>query len=378
MRRQTMRERDDKTKVVEYELARLATPLKYAAPAVGAIQLRSPGWLPSRPCCCVRIRCGILASTFCNLYLIRVLKTEVTLACHACTPCSSSIFRRLGELKETCAIERIESAPKLAAAPVLDVSFAAAYGGERAGGRLDRSEPALLRSIWTTPTGRNPVQAGLGQIILLLVEQLLKGWHSAEHLAAALATTQAPAAAASGGGGVHTDTFVILAAVLCFLLCVVGLAVVARCSRLCNPSAFAVEAEPAEAMPPAAAPCKGLKKKALQSLPTVSFEVAEPAAAGEEERPECAICLAEFARGDEVRVLPPCGHGFHAACVDVWLLSSSTCPSCRRALVLVAPSPATATEPPPCCACADAAQASAQSQSTVAGERGGCRTSSVP
>ncbi|KAL5201217.1 hypothetical protein ABZP36_035571 [Zizania latifolia] len=194
---------------------------------------------------------------------------------------------------------------------------------------------------------------------------------SAEHLAAALATPP-PAAAASGGGGVHTDTFLILAAVLCFLLCVVGLAVVARCSRLCNPSAFAVEAEPAEEMPPAV-PCKGLKKKALQSLPTVSFEV-EPAAAGQEERPECAICLAEFARGDEVRVLPPCGHGFHAACVDVWLLSSSTCPSCRRALVLqVAPSPATATEPPPCCA--DAAQASAQSEATVAGERGGCRTS---
>ncbi|KAL5201251.1 hypothetical protein ABZP36_035605 [Zizania latifolia] len=36
MRRQKMRERDDKTKVVEYELARrLATPLKYAAPAPG-------------------------------------------------------------------------------------------------------------------------------------------------------------------------------------------------------------------------------------------------------------------------------------------------------------------------------------------------------
>uniref|UniRef100_A0A0E0M4B7 RING-type domain-containing protein n=1 Tax=Oryza punctata TaxID=4537 RepID=A0A0E0M4B7_ORYPU len=120
---------------------------------------------------------------------------------------------------------------------------------------------------------------------------------SSEHLAATTAT------AASGGRGVHTDTFLILAAVLCFLLCVVGLALVARCSRLCNPSSFAVEAE--EAMPPA--PCKGLKRKALQSLPTVSFEAAEEGGGGGggEERPECAICLAEFARGDEVRVLPP-------------------------------------------------------------------------
>uniref|UniRef100_A0A0E0EUQ0 RING-type domain-containing protein n=1 Tax=Oryza meridionalis TaxID=40149 RepID=A0A0E0EUQ0_9ORYZ len=195
---------------------------------------------------------------------------------------------------------------------------------------------------------------------------------SSEHLAAATAT-----AAASGGRGVHTDTFLILAAVLCFLLCVVGLALVARCSRLCNPSSFAVEAE--EAMPPA--PCKGLKRKALLSLPTVSFAEAAAAAEEEEERPECAICLAEFARGDEVRVLPPCGHGFHAACVDVWLVSTSTCPSCRRAIVvLAAPSPAVAaaaaTDPPPPCCAADAAQASSQPpQPTGASDRGGCRTS---
>lgn len=108
---------------------------------------------------------------------------------------------------------------------------------------------------------------------------------------------------------------------------------------------------------------------------------AEAAAAEEEEeRPECAICLAEFARGDEVRVLPPCGHGFHAACVDVWLVSTSTCPSCRRAIVvLAAPSPAVtaaATDPPPPCCAADAAQASSQPpQPTGASDRGGCRTS---
>uniref|UniRef100_A0A0D9V862 RING-type domain-containing protein n=1 Tax=Leersia perrieri TaxID=77586 RepID=A0A0D9V862_9ORYZ len=45
---------------------------------------------------------------------------------------------------------------------------------------------------------------------------------------------------------------------------------------------------------------------------------------------ECAICLAEFAQGDRVRVLPRCSHGFHARCIDRWLAARQTCPTCRR------------------------------------------------
>jgi hypothetical protein len=42
------------------------------------------------------------------------------------------------------------------------------------------------------------------------------------------------------------------------------------------------------------------------------------------------VCLAEYAAGDEVRVLPPCRHGFHSECVDRWLLTRApTCPVCR-------------------------------------------------
>ncbi|XP_042425450.1 RING-H2 finger protein ATL79-like [Zingiber officinale] len=44
---------------------------------------------------------------------------------------------------------------------------------------------------------------------------------------------------------------------------------------------------------------------------------------------ECAICLAEMAEGERVRVVPDCGHVFHAMCVDAWLLGRSTCPTCR-------------------------------------------------
>lgn len=45
----------------------------------------------------------------------------------------------------------------------------------------------------------------------------------------------------------------------------------------------------------------------------------------------CAICLSEYAGGDElVRVVPACGHFFHAGCgVDAWLRARQTCPLCR-------------------------------------------------
>lgn len=50
---------------------------------------------------------------------------------------------------------------------------------------------------------------------------------------------------------------------------------------------------------------------------------------------ECAICLAEFADGDAVRVMPACGHGFHARCIERWLAGGrrSSCPTCRAPAV---------------------------------------------
>ncbi|CAF9930325.1 hypothetical protein IMSHALPRED_008147 [Imshaugia aleurites] len=43
----------------------------------------------------------------------------------------------------------------------------------------------------------------------------------------------------------------------------------------------------------------------------------------------CLICLNDFIDGDLIRTLP-CGHDFHPACIDPWLLDRSTaCPACR-------------------------------------------------
>ncbi|CAM0146336.1 unnamed protein product [Urochloa decumbens] len=53
---------------------------------------------------------------------------------------------------------------------------------------------------------------------------------------------------------------------------------------------------------------------------------------------ECAICLAEFVDGDAVRVMPACGHGFHARCIERWLAGGrrSSCPTCRAPLAAAA------------------------------------------
>ncbi|KAH7292648.1 hypothetical protein KP509_29G079100 [Ceratopteris richardii] len=58
-------------------------------------------------------------------------------------------------------------------------------------------------------------------------------------------------------------------------------------------------------------------------------------------RAECAICLTEFQEAEFIRMLPKCEHCFHQQCIEMWLLSHSTCPLCRSALI----SPTT-TSPP--------------------------------
>jgi hypothetical protein len=78
-------------------------------------------------------------------------------------------------------------------------------------------------------------------------------------------------------------------------------------------------------------------KRALAGIPVRVFVLQFPADAGGAQKEEanvdaddCAVCLAEFAPGAEVRVLPACHHGFHRECVDRWLLTRApTCPVCR-------------------------------------------------
>ncbi|XP_066364266.1 E3 ubiquitin-protein ligase Os03g0188200-like [Miscanthus floridulus] len=59
------------------------------------------------------------------------------------------------------------------------------------------------------------------------------------------------------------------------------------------------------------------------------------AGAGDEsgKAPECAVCIVELRDGDSARLLPRCGHRFHADCVAAWLRLHATCPLCRASVV---------------------------------------------
>ncbi|KAG6519661.1 RING-H2 finger protein ATL74-like [Zingiber officinale] len=136
-----------------------------------------------------------------------------------------------------------------------------------------------------------------------------------------------PPYVAAGGSNANFDTnmVIILAALLCALIFALGLNSIVRCALRCG-RRLAFET-PEEASTRLAA--TGLKRQALRRIPVAVYgEGADIPPAT-----ECPICLGEFADGEKVRVLPKCHHGFHVRCIDKWLASHSSCPTCRRSLL---------------------------------------------
>lgn len=72
---------------------------------------------------------------------------------------------------------------------------------------------------------------------------------------------------------------------------------------------------------------KGASESLINALPSFLFGSAHSAGGGSETG--CAVCLAEFERGDLLRQLP-CGHKFHSTCIDKWLRTKKVCPLCMQ------------------------------------------------
>jgi hypothetical protein len=84
---------------------------------------------------------------------------------------------------------------------------------------------------------------------------------------------------------------------------------------------------------------KGATPEVLASIPTATYSVGmfgsthtgDGSTDSEGEMPQCAICLAYYVVGENLRLLP-CDerHHFHASCCDDWLKLNASCPVCRR------------------------------------------------
>ncbi|XP_014508426.1 RING-H2 finger protein ATL74 [Vigna radiata var. radiata] len=120
------------------------------------------------------------------------------------------------------------------------------------------------------------------------------------------------------------DWMVLVAAILCALVCALGLNTMLQCVFQC---ASRVLTQPLQWMASRRLNC-GLKKKEMVALPTSTFTNSPSPSSPS----TCVICLAEFCDGDPIRFLPNCNHFFHVLCIDKWLLSHSSCPTCRHLL----------------------------------------------
>lgn len=73
---------------------------------------------------------------------------------------------------------------------------------------------------------------------------------------------------------------------------------------------------------------RGLQPSKILALPCDQFKRVQ----GDAEvgcQLACPICLSDFLEGEDIRALPGCGHSFHKACIDLWLLRRADCPMCK-------------------------------------------------
>ncbi|XP_058731018.1 RING-H2 finger protein ATL78-like [Vicia villosa] len=125
-----------------------------------------------------------------------------------------------------------------------------------------------------------------------------------------------------------SNVVMILAVLLCALVCSLALNSIIRCALRFSINNQASSSSSNNASQQLAN--KGIKKKALKTFPTVSYST-DLKLPGLDR--ECVICLSEFAKGEKVRILPKCNHGFHVRCIDKWLKEHSSCPKCRQCLL---------------------------------------------
>jgi hypothetical protein len=85
---------------------------------------------------------------------------------------------------------------------------------------------------------------------------------------------------------------------------------------------------------------KGLEKDQIQALPVITFGTVKFPVEGYGSINDCVVCLSDYQKGEQVRLLPLCKHYFHVACIDTWLSTHISCPVCRHSVLQQQQSPA--------------------------------------
>lgn len=130
-----------------------------------------------------------------------------------------------------------------------------------------------------------------------------------------------------------SNVVMVLSVLLCALICSLGLNSIIKCALRCSSIVSSSSSSSSSATATARLANTGIKKKALKTFPTITYAPNDDLNKLPGMDTECVICLSEFSAGDKVRILPKCNHGFHVRCIDKWLNSHSSCPTCRHCLI---------------------------------------------
>ncbi|PAN49755.1 LOW QUALITY PROTEIN: hypothetical protein PAHAL_9G473100 [Panicum hallii] len=147
----------------------------------------------------------------------------------------------------------------------------------------------------------------------------------------------APAPAPHGAAVSHRATSALAAVSVFLVLLCLFWRFVWQCRKhegRSGPARVAAADTSSSAPPPSGPPRDGAGEAARHAPRTTLPAFVRVAAAGFSgaEKVDCAVCLAELRDGAAVRLVPGCGHGFHAECIEAWFRVNSTCPLCRAAV----------------------------------------------
>ncbi|XP_049388490.1 RING-H2 finger protein ATL78-like [Solanum stenotomum] len=133
---------------------------------------------------------------------------------------------------------------------------------------------------------------------------------------------------------IDANVIMVLAVLVCALICSLVLNSIIKCAFKCSSLILADPSSNHTSNNNSSSTKlvnRGIKKKALKTFPVITYTTTELKHPGLDS--ECVICLSEFGVGDKIKVLPKCNHGFHVRCIDKWLHSHSSCPTCRHSLI---------------------------------------------